>query len=40
VFLDEAVGVAAILGLVLILAGVGVAGRRRAVPVPEPALDA
>jgi len=37
VFLDEAIGVAAVVGLALILGGVAVAGRRRAVPVPEPA---
>lgn len=35
VFLDEAVGVAAVTGLVLILGGVAVAGRRSAVAVPE-----
>lgn len=38
VFLDEAVGLAAVAGLVLILAGVAVAGRHRV--APEPALDA
>jgi drug/metabolite transporter (DMT)-like permease len=37
VFLDEKIGVAAVVGLVLILGGVAVAGRRKAVPVPEPA---
>lgn len=36
-FLDEAIGVAAVVGLTLILGGVAVAGRRRTVPVPEPA---
>ena len=39
VFLDEDVGLAAVAGLVLILGGVGIAGRRRAVPAPEPTLD-
>lgn len=39
VFLDEAIGLAAVGGLALILGGVGVAGRRRAVTAPEPALD-
>lgn len=34
VFLDEAIGWAAIAGLVLILGGVAVAGRRKAVPEP------
>jgi drug/metabolite transporter (DMT)-like permease len=37
VFLDERIGVAAVAGLGLILAGVGAAGRRGAVSVPEPA---
>lgn len=37
VFLDEKVGLAAVAGLVLILAGVAVGGRRKVVPVPEPA---
>jgi drug/metabolite transporter (DMT)-like permease len=40
VFLDEHIGLAAIGGLALILGGVGVASRRRAVAAPEPALDA
>ena len=40
VFLDEEITVAAVGGLALILAGVGVAGRRRRVAAPEPALDA
>ena len=39
VFLDEKVGFAAVAGLLLILGGVAVAGRRKAVPEPvaEPA---
>jgi drug/metabolite transporter (DMT)-like permease len=37
VFLDERIGLAAIAGLVLILGGVAVAGRRRALPAPESA---
>ena len=36
VFLDETITVAAIGGLVLILAGVALALRRRAAPSPEP----
>lgn len=39
VFLDERIGVAAVAGLALVLSGVAVAGRRRAVPAPEPALE-
>ena len=37
IFLDEEIGWAAISGLALILAGVAIAGRRRADPVPVPA---
>lgn len=39
VFLDERIGWAAIAGLALILGGVAVAGRRKAVPEPAGALD-